>query len=126
MRAGGARVGAANACTTDGAARRRGPCRRDAAKATDAIVAIVPSRYGFSPHPVCATDCGDRGDRSKRGRGDMLAPSTIRRRFQLVLIKASHYDDDGYVIQWLRSSIPANSLACVYTLAADAAARHVL
>src|SRR4051812_31530554 len=57
----------------------------------------------------------------------MLAPvPKIDRRFQLVLIKPSHYDDDGYVIQWLRSSIPANSLACVYTLAADAAARHVL
>ncbi|RAI45761.1 B12-binding domain-containing radical SAM protein [Rhodoplanes roseus] len=48
------------------------------------------------------------------------------RRFQLVLIKPSHYDDDGYVIQWLRSSIPANSLACVYALAADAAERQVL
>src|SRR5262244_1300165 len=56
----------------------------------------------------------------------MLAPAAIKRRFQLVLIKSSHYDDDGYVIQWLRSSIPANSLACVYTLVADAAARRVL
>jgi Radical SAM superfamily len=57
----------------------------------------------------------------------MLAPATtITRRFQLVLIKSSHYDDDGYVIQWMRSSIPSNSLACVYTLAADVAARHVL
>src|SRR4051794_34329035 len=57
----------------------------------------------------------------------MLAPvPKINRRFQLVLIKASHYDDDGYVIQWVRSSIPANSLACVYTLASDAAARQVL
>jgi radical SAM superfamily enzyme YgiQ (UPF0313 family) len=48
------------------------------------------------------------------------------RRFQLILIKPSHYDDDGYVIQWWRSSIPSNSLASVYTLAADAAARKVL
>jgi hypothetical protein len=56
----------------------------------------------------------------------MLAPVATKRRFQLVLIKNSHYDDDGYVIQWWRSSIPANSLACVYTLAADAAARQVL
>ena len=46
----------------------------------------------------------------------MLAPvPKIDRRFQLVLIKPSHYDDDGYVIQWWRSSIPSNSLACVYT-----------
>ena len=56
----------------------------------------------------------------------MLAPAAAQRRFQLVLIKPSHYDDDGYVVQWLRSSIPANSLACVYTLAVDAAERQVL
>jgi hypothetical protein len=57
----------------------------------------------------------------------MLAPAaTHQRRFQLVLIKPSHYDADGYVIQWARSSIPANSLAAVYSLASDAAARHVL
>ncbi|NVO13198.1 MAG: radical SAM protein [Rhodoplanes sp.] len=56
----------------------------------------------------------------------MVAEGTSARRFQLVLIKPSHYDDDGYVIQWMRSSIPANSLACVYALAADAAERRVL
>ena len=57
----------------------------------------------------------------------MLAPAdTAKRRFQLVLIKPSHYDDDGYVVQWRRSSIPSNSLACVYSLAADAAGRRVL
>src|SRR6266545_2922446 len=57
----------------------------------------------------------------------MLAPAVItKRRFQLVLIKPSHYDDDGYVVQWWRSSIPSNSLACVYTLARDAADRKVL
>jgi hypothetical protein len=49
-----------------------------------------------------------------------------KRRFQLVLIKPSHYDDEGYVVQWLRSSIPSNSLAVMYTLAADAAERQVL
>ena len=37
--------------------------------------------------------------------------------FRVVLVKPSHYDDDGYVIQWVRSSIPTNSLACVYALA---------
>jgi radical SAM superfamily enzyme YgiQ (UPF0313 family) len=57
----------------------------------------------------------------------MLAPAaTTKRRFALVLIKPSHYDDNGYVVQWRRSSIPSNSLACVYALAADAAARRVL
>jgi radical SAM superfamily enzyme YgiQ (UPF0313 family) len=57
----------------------------------------------------------------------MLAPAaTTKRRFQLVLIKPSHYDDDGYVVQWRRSSIPSNSLACVYALASEAASRRVL
>ena len=27
------------------------------------------------------------------------------------VIKPSHYDDDGYVIQWRRAFIPSNSLA---------------
>ena len=57
----------------------------------------------------------------------MLAPVTrTKRHFQLVLIKPSHYDADGYVIQWMRSSIPSNSLASVYALAADANARQAL
>src|SRR5918995_1869290 len=49
-----------------------------------------------------------------------------RKIFKLILIKPSHYDDDGYVIQWLRSPIPANSLACLYGLALDAQARDAL
>ncbi len=57
----------------------------------------------------------------------MLAPvSRHQRRFQLVLIKPSHYDADGYVIQWMRSSIPSNSLASVYALACDSVARQAL
>ena len=46
--------------------------------------------------------------------------------FHLFLIKPSHYDDDGYVIQWARSSIPANTLAALYGLALDCAERRVL
>jgi radical SAM superfamily enzyme YgiQ (UPF0313 family) len=49
-----------------------------------------------------------------------------QRRFQLILIKPSHYDDHGYVIQWFRSIMPSNSLAALYGLAIDAAERHVL
>src|SRR4051794_6826893 len=48
------------------------------------------------------------------------------RRFQVVLIKPSHYDDDGYIIQWARAFIPSNSLAVVYSLARDSAHRAVL
>ncbi|MFQ5588288.1 MAG: B12-binding domain-containing radical SAM protein [Nitrospiria bacterium] len=36
--------------------------------------------------------------------------------FRVVLIKPSHYDDDGYVIRWQLSSIPSNSLACLYAI----------
>ena len=50
----------------------------------------------------------------------------MKRRFQLVLIKPSHYHDDGYVIRWWRALIPSNSLAAVYGLARDCAERQVL
>jgi len=43
-----------------------------------------------------------------------------RQLVRLILVKPSHYDDDGYVIQWFRSPIPANSLACLYGLARHA------
>ena len=43
-----------------------------------------------------------------------------------MLIKPSHYDDDGYVIQWLRSPMPSNSLAVLNGLALDCARRKVL
>ena len=52
--------------------------------------------------------------------------SATRQLFHLFLIKPSHYDDDGYVIQWARSSIPANTLATLYGLALDCARRNVL
>jgi hypothetical protein len=48
------------------------------------------------------------------------------RRFQLILIKPSHYDDDGYLIRWWRAMSPSNSLASVYGIAADCAEQKVL
>jgi tRNA A37 methylthiotransferase MiaB len=42
------------------------------------------------------------------------------------MIKPSHYDDDGYVIQWWKASIPSNSLASLYAIVQDAAERRVL
>ncbi len=56
----------------------------------------------------------------------MTTGAADRRRFLLFLVKPSHYDDDGYVIQWYRSALPSNSLACVHGLASDAAARGAL
>jgi radical SAM superfamily enzyme YgiQ (UPF0313 family) len=46
--------------------------------------------------------------------------------FRLVLIKPSHYDNDGYVIRWWRGGLPSNSLACLYGIAEDCRARKVL
>ena len=57
----------------------------------------------------------------------MSRPSTTAgRRFQLVLIKPSHYGSDGYVIRWWRSMIPSNSLAAVFGIAARCAEDRVL
>jgi len=55
-----------------------------------------------------------------------MAANPPRQVCNLFLIKPSHYDDDGYVIQWARSSIPANTLASLYSLARDCADRRVL
>lgn len=46
--------------------------------------------------------------------------------FRLFLVKPSHYDDDGYVIQWLRSHIPSNSLAAVNGIALQCQEERVL
>jgi radical SAM superfamily enzyme YgiQ (UPF0313 family) len=50
----------------------------------------------------------------------------MARVFKILLIKPSHYDADGYVIQWWRSTIPSNSLASVYGLLAECAEQKVL
>ncbi len=42
------------------------------------------------------------------------------------MIKPTQYDDDGYPIQWLRSAIPSNTLACLNALAEDTKRREVL
>jgi radical SAM superfamily enzyme YgiQ (UPF0313 family) len=56
----------------------------------------------------------------------MTVASAAKRRFCLVLVKPTHYCDDGYPITWVRSAIPSNSLACVYGIAKDFADQHVL
>ena len=55
-----------------------------------------------------------------------MAAAAKRSTFQLVLIKPTHYDDDGYPITWLRSHIPSNTLAALYGLAEDCRKRQVL
>src|ERR1700761_873267 len=58
--------------------------------------------------------------------GVALDASLTKRVFRVVLIKPSHYDRDGYVIQWLRSTLPSNSLASVYGLIEECADNRVL
>jgi hypothetical protein len=52
--------------------------------------------------------------------------SVKRRTFLMELIKPSHYDDDGYVIQWYRAFVPSNSLSSVDGLALSCQRRRVL
>ncbi len=37
--------------------------------------------------------------------------------FHLIMIKPAHYGDDGYPIQWMRSAVPSNTLACLNGIA---------
>jgi hypothetical protein len=55
-----------------------------------------------------------------------MANPTRQKTFTLVLIKPTHYDDEGYPLQWRRSIIPSNALACVHGLAEEAFERKIL
>ncbi|WP_310620636.1 B12-binding domain-containing radical SAM protein [Flexibacterium corallicola] len=46
--------------------------------------------------------------------------------FNLYLVRPTRYDEDGYPVHWIRTSIPANSLACIYGISQDCQARQVL
>ena len=56
----------------------------------------------------------------------MTTDARHRRRFIIELIKPSHYDDDGYVIQWRKAWVPSNSLSCLYGLTQDVIERGAL
>ena len=82
------------------------------------------ARVAFVAHGPARADRGGEGVRPHRP-----APAVAgarRRKFLIVLIKPSHYDDDGYVIQWLRSAIPSNTLAALNGLVVDCIERKVL
>lgn len=49
-----------------------------------------------------------------------------REKFRIYLIRPSKYDEDGYPIRWLRTSIPANTLSCLHGIAQDCHDRRVL
>ncbi|MCH7695255.1 MAG: radical SAM protein [Proteobacteria bacterium] len=57
---------------------------------------------------------------STRGNGNS------KERFRLYLIKPSHYDDDGYIIQWYWTDIPSNTMAVLHGVALDCIEQRVL
>lgn len=46
--------------------------------------------------------------------------------FIFIMIRPTHYDDDGYPIRWRKTFVPSNSMASVYGLAKDCQVREVL
>ncbi len=50
----------------------------------------------------------------------------MTQRFQIYLIKPTRYHDDGYPLQWWRSIVPSNSLACMAGIVEDALKRRAL
>src|SRR6185437_6225819 len=68
--------------------------------------------------------CTARGENVDVGRTAMSHPAGGL--FHFVMVKPTHYDDAGYPIQWLRSAIPSNTLACLNALAEDARRRAIL
>ena len=52
--------------------------------------------------------------------------TTAKRKFLVELIKPTHYDNDGYPIQWWKAWIPSNSLACLYGLTQALAEKSAL
>src|SRR5690348_16915513 len=73
----------------------------------------------------------DRQRRDWTARGllreqSAMGSSAKKTCFELILIKPTHYDDDGYPITWLKSHIPSNTLAALYGLGDDCRQRQVL
>ena len=56
----------------------------------------------------------------------MAVNSPAGQKFIVEILKPSHYDDHGYVVQWLRSSMPSNSLSALYGITLDARQRRIL
>src|SRR5262249_45685252 len=72
-------------------------------------------KKGFA---ICATGCTFAGSKQRR-----RLPMPV---FHIEIVKPSHYDKQGYVIQWWKAWIPSNSMACLYGIAQDWAEGQVL
>jgi hypothetical protein len=80
--------------------------------------------------PSDATPAGDSNPSASQHQLDDSLDRTTRCRdrllFHLVLMKPTHYDDDGYPIRWVKAAIPSNTLAALNSLAEDAIRRRAL
>lgn len=68
-----------------------------------------------SPDPV---------DSLRQAPGAVGVPNRPIRRLRIYFIKPSKYDNDGYVIRYLRGVLPSNTLSCLYSLTEDLANRQ--
>src|ERR671923_361982 len=59
---------------------------------------------------------------SWQGAGPMLEPI---KKFHIVLIKPSKYDDDGYVIRFWKGVLPSNTLNVLHGLTEEVKSRRV-
>lgn len=50
----------------------------------------------------------------------------MTQRFLFAMVKPSHYDDQGYVIQWVRAAMPSNTLATLCGIAEECRDRRAL
>jgi hypothetical protein len=74
------------------------------------------------PVLIIARNSSKRRNKSaERSSGESLAEI-----FHLILIKPTHYDDDGYPLQWRYSTIPSNALASVNGIAEESFHRGAL
>ncbi|WP_299615015.1 radical SAM protein [Pelagibius sp.] len=55
-----------------------------------------------------------------------MSANGCKQRFVIELIKPSHYDDDGYVIQWAKAWVPSNTLSSLYGITLDVMERKLL
>src|ERR1051326_9240166 len=87
------------------------------------VSGVGPEQFGS----VMPVSCPHRGPQAEfGGERPRMGAAVMRTTFQLVLIKPTHYDDDGYPITWLRSHIPSNPLAALYGFGEDCRQRQVL
>jgi hypothetical protein len=108
--------------------RRGEKCAWEAIRHVSGVKDANSRRVRFRGETLSAgkTSSLSRGLSPLLGIEGMLKQTRAERRFQVILIKPSHYDKDGYVVQWLRSAMPSNSLAAIFSLAKGSAAREVL